>query len=93
MNVKHLLASIPAWLLLPCLAHAQSQASSADESPVMKIVYAFLPLLILGAFIYLGIRWAQSGPRTRRMEQHMERVEQSLERIAEAVERKDKDGG
>jgi hypothetical protein len=59
----------------------------------MKIVYTFLPLLILGAFIYLGIRWAQSGPRTRRMEQHMERVEQSLERIAEAVERKDKDGG
>lgn len=93
MNIKPLLTATAACLLLPLLAHAQSGNSGPEETTFVKVVYTFLPLLILGAFVYLGIRWAQSGPRARRKEQHMQRLEQSLERIAKAVERKDKDGG
>lgn len=86
-----------AFLLLPVLAHAQT-AGSGENSTLGNVIWAVVPFLVIGFFLFWFIRKIQSpsNPRIRKYDehmarevQHMERVEQNLERIIKALEKKD----
>jgi hypothetical protein len=65
--------------------------------PAVEIIYAVLPLLIIGGVMWWFVRKTQRSPFMRRSiehyersEQHMQRMEQIGERIAAALEGKTK---
>jgi len=95
MKTKHLLLIGAAVQFVPALAHAQAEQNANGSPAYSDLLWAVLPLLLLFivflVVLFLIVRFAQSGPRATRANQHMERVEQQLERIAKALEKKDKD--
>ena len=85
-----------AWISTPQVLAAEPQAN--QHSPAVEIIYAVLPLFIIGGVLWWFLRKSQRTPFMRRSlehyersEQHMQRMEQIGERIAAALERKDKD--
>lgn len=87
---------IPAALLAPALAHAQSASppTPAPASPLANLLATLFPFAILALLLYWFLRRAQSSPQSKRLadymtrhEQHMTRLEDSLERIAKALEK------
>jgi hypothetical protein len=95
MKTKHLTLIATVVQFIPTLAHAQTEQSTKSSPGFTDFLWAFVPLLILLVVfmpvLFWIIRCAQSGPRGRRADQHMERVEQQLERIAKALEKEDSD--
>ena len=99
MNTSHImkmkqLSLIAAWIqFTPMLALAQAGQNAPENSTFTNLLWGVIPLLFLLVIflfvLYLIVRFAQSGPRARRADEHMERVEQQLERIAKALEKKD----
>jgi len=89
----YLLVTAPAIQLLPFLAHGQEAQSPQGNSTIINLLWGGIPILILLVLflflLFLIVRFAQSGPRAKRADQHMDRVEQQLERIAKALEKKD----
>jgi hypothetical protein len=93
MKTKHL-SLIAAWVqFTPMLARAQATQNAPESSTFTNLLWGVIPLLFLLIIflvvLYLIVRFAQSGPRAKRADEHMERVEQQLERIAKALEKKD----
>lgn len=95
MKTKHILLIAVVVQFFPMLALAQAEPSAKGSPSFTDVLWTIVPLLILLvvflAVLFWIVRCAQSGPRAKRADQHMERVEQQLERIAKAIERKDKD--
>jgi flagellar biogenesis protein FliO len=93
MKKNHLSLIAAAVQFHPFLAHAEAEQNAQMNSTVSNLLWGGIPLLILLVIflflLFLIVRFAQSGPRARRADQHMERVEQQLERIAKALEKKD----
>ena len=86
------------WALTPALWAAEERAHEPGRAA--EILYAVVPLILIGALLWWFLRKSQKSPFMQRSvgyyersEQHMERLEQLLERIATALERKDKDAG
>ena len=93
MKMKHLFLIAAAVQFTPMLAHAQAEQNAQGNSTFTNLLWGIIPLLFLLIIflvvLYLIVRFAQSGPRAKRTDEHMERVEQQLERIAKALEKKD----
>lgn len=76
-----------------------AEAEPGQHGPAVEIIYAVLPVFILGGALWWFLRKSQQTPFMRRSleyyersEQHMQRMEQIGERLAAALGRKDKDG-
>ncbi len=75
-----------------------AEAQPGQPGPVAQVLYALLPLFIIGGVLWWFLRKSQRTPLVQRSleyyersEQHMQKMEQIGERIAAALERKDKD--
>ena len=93
MRKINLLIIAAAIQFLPFMAHAEDTQNAPGNSTISNLLWGGVPiLLLLGIFLFvlfLIVRLAQSGPRAKRADQHMDRVEQQLERIAKALEKRD----
>ena len=81
----------------PGLLAAEEQVP--QQSAAVNIIYAILPLCIIGGILWLFLRKSQRSPimlrsieHYERAEEHMGKMEQIGERIAAALETKNKDG-
>src|SRR5215472_17090776 len=97
MNIKHPIIAASTLFLFPILAHAEP-TEGTENSMLTNLLYGFLPIIIIGLFLYFFLKRYQSSknPRVRKYDeyvqrqvQHMERVEQRLERIAKSLEKRD----
>jgi hypothetical protein len=99
-SMKYLFA-IAAVLSLPLAALAQSErVQEASAGTFLEtLFFALLPVLLIGAFIWLFVMKGMRGMQKKNFEhveeqkRHNEVVEKSLERIAKALEKRNGDAG
>jgi hypothetical protein len=91
-----ILSLICALVCMPGSLAAEEQVR--QHGPAAEIIYAVLPLFIIGGVMWWFLRKSQRSPFMRRSiehyersEQHMQKMEQIGERIAAALEGKGKD--
>ena len=91
IKIKHLAIQsvFVCCFTLPLLA--ESGNGTTHPSKLENLLWALIPLVVIGLLVYWLLRGVTRGQRghIERYQQHMDRVEQSLDRIARALEKKD----